>query len=50
MAHTINELNARLMRLSRNGKNIESQGVIRKIRREIRHAEQDGIRNSDKKQ
>lgn len=50
MSHTINELNARLMRLSRNGKNIESQGVIRKIRREIRHAEQDGIRNAEKKQ
>lgn len=44
MSHTINELNACLMRLTRNGKNIESQGVLRKIRREICHI------NSEKKQ
>lgn len=44
MSHTINELSARLTRLTRNGKNIESQGVLRKIRREIRHI------NSEKKQ
>lgn len=35
----INVLNARLNRLLRNGKNSEDSGVIRKIRREIRHAE-----------
>lgn len=44
MSHTINELNARLTRLTRNGNNIESQGVLRKIRCEIRHI------NSEKKQ
>lgn len=44
MSHAINELNARLTRLTRNGKNIESQGVLRKIHREIRHI------NSEKKQ
>lgn len=35
----INVLNARLNRLLRNGKNSEDSGVIRKIRREIRHTE-----------
>lgn len=44
MSHTINELSARLTRLTRNGKNIDSQDVLRKIRREIRHI------NSEKKQ
>lgn len=41
MSNNINVLNERLNRLLHNGKNIESQGVIRKIRREIRHAEQE---------
>lgn len=39
MAETMNTLNARLNRLIRNGKNVESQGVIRKIRRQIRNLE-----------
>lgn len=39
MAETMNTLNARLNRLIRNGKNIESQGVIRKIKRQIRNLE-----------
>lgn len=50
MSNTINALNARLNRLLHNGKNTDGSGVIRKIRREIRHAEQDGIRNAEKKQ
>lgn len=39
MAETMNTLNARLNRLIRNGKNVESQGVIRKIKRQIRNLE-----------
>lgn len=39
MAETMNALNARLNRLIRNGKNVESQGVIRKIKRQIRNLE-----------
>lgn len=39
MAETMNALNARLNRLIRNGKNVESQGIIRKIKRQIRNLE-----------
>lgn len=39
MAETMHTLNARLNRLIRNGKNVESQGVIRKIKRQIRNLE-----------
>lgn len=40
MTETLNTLNARLNRLLRNGKNVDSTGVIRKVKRQIRKAEQ----------